>query len=59
MNYIDNYKYSVEPFKRESLENHPYFINNQSYQEYIKLQNSIILQKDLNSKCKDYCCQIL
>ena len=32
MNYIDNYKYSVEPFKRESLENHPYFINNQSYQ---------------------------
>jgi len=58
-NNTDYYKFSAEPFRRESLENHPYFIKKQSYQGYINLPSSLTQHKDSNQKCRDDCCSIL
>ena len=57
----DYYKYSTEPFKRENLENRPYFIKKKSYDGYINLPSTLIQDKNSNPKfnCRGDCCKIL
>lgn len=55
------YKFSSEPFKRENLENHPYFIRKKSYDGYVNLPSNLTQDKNSNTKlnCRDDCCKIL